>query len=57
VAERHEFYAIEGFVVNELKALAMRIAGSERMDGDEARDWQNRLNEMVDAILKIGVLK
>jgi hypothetical protein len=53
VAEKGEVYAIEGYVVDELKALAMRIGGPQRMDGDEARDWQNRLNTMVDTILQV----
>lgn len=44
-------YVVEGYALNELAALAMRL--NDRMDGDEQRDWQNRLNLMIDSASKL----
>lgn len=49
--EPHKHYVVEGYALNELAALAMRIC--DRMDGDEMRDWQNRLNGLIDSAFPI----
>lgn len=46
-----EFFLINGIDVNELQALAMRM--TYRFDDpNELRDWQNRLNGMLDGLRK-----
>lgn len=46
VCEPEEYYLVIGNHLNELKALAMRL--TDRLDPNESRDWQNRLNLMID---------
>lgn len=53
--EPHDFYAIEGFALHELLVLAARF--NHRFDDpNESRDWQNRLNGMVDAVRRNGAI-
>lgn len=47
--ETHEDYAIEGFELVELAVLATRM-NARLDDAEELRDWQNRLNVLVDKI-------
>jgi hypothetical protein len=49
----HRQYVIDGYKLNELKALAMRL--SFRFDNpDEKRDWQNLLNSLVTDATPLG---
>jgi hypothetical protein len=48
-----DYYAIEGTVLNELRVLAVRF-DYPFSDANEKRDWQNRLNSMVDNAISIG---
>jgi hypothetical protein len=42
----HESYALDGIDLNDLAILAIRL-NSRMVDGDELRDWQNRINLML----------
>jgi hypothetical protein len=53
VAKPNAFYAVTGSDLNDLKALALRL--TDRLDPDEQRDWQNRLNLLVDQAKATGV--
>ena len=52
----NQLYAIDGFALHELLVLATRIGNYRFDDPDEKRDWQNRLNGMVDAVRRLGAL-
>lgn len=47
--EPHDLYAIEGYALHELLVLAQRM-DFRFDDPNEKRDWQNRLNGMVEAV-------
>jgi len=48
--ETHEDHAIEGYEVTELAVLAQRM-NAALQDADELRDWQNRLNLLVEKLI------
>ena len=48
--EPHAPYALEGFNLSELEVLMRRLGTQQRMDGEEMRDWMNRLGVMLDAV-------
>jgi hypothetical protein len=54
VCEPNDYYGVIGNDLNELKALALRL--NERLDANEARDWQNRINLMIDQAVRNGVV-
>ena len=54
VCDPDDFYPVAGFVLNELKALALRL--TDRLDPNESRDWQNRLNGIVDQAKSQGAV-
>ena len=42
--EPNEFFALTGNDLNDLACLAVRLNGTgARLEGDELRDWENRL--------------
>jgi hypothetical protein len=49
----HKYYAIEGNALNDLCVLAVRF-NSKWDDPDETRDWQNRLNLILDTARRNG---
>lgn len=49
--ERDEYYALEGWVLDELHYLVERMSYSA-IKGDELRDWQNRLSSILSDALK-----
>ena len=53
--EPGRFYAIDGFALHELLVLADRF-NYRFTDPNETRDWQNRLNSIVDTVRRDGII-
>ena len=51
VFDREQDYLLEGYQLAELEFLMRRLGTEQRMDGEEMRDWMNRLHSLLRSAL------